>query len=125
MKRSKREFSKKLCIASITIFVIAVITALVFSAMSLDTEAFTWIVPSAGTICSVCLGFYFNKAKMENLSKQRIRTELIRLVLAEKLDEETYAELCDDLDHIDGTIENKISSMYENAVEEETEVNLG
>ena len=125
MKRSKKEFSKKLCITSIIVFVITVITALVFSAMALDTEPFTWIVPSAGTICSVCLGFYFNKAKMENLSKQRIRTELVRLTLAGKLDEETYLELCDDLDHIDGTIDNKIASMYENAIEEETDINLG
>lgn len=123
--RSKREFSKKLCIASIIIFVMTTLTALVFSALSLDTEAFAWIVPSAGAICSVCLGFYFNKAKMENLSKQRIRTELIRLTLSGKLDEDTYNELCDELDHIDGTVENKMAEMYENAVVEETDTNLG
>ena len=125
MKKNKKEFSKKLCIIAILIFIITVITALVFSALSLDTESFTLIVPSAGTVCSVCLGFYYNKAKMENLSKQRIRTELIRLTLAGKLDEDVYEELCDELDHIDGTVEAKMASMYEEVVDEEIETNLG
>lgn len=124
MKTKKKEFSKKLCLISIAIIIISIIIAIIFSAMGLNTEIFTWVVPSAGTICSVCLGFYFNKSKVENLSKQRIRTELMRLVLQQKLTPEDYEEICDDLDHIDGTIENKISQMYENAVEEETEINL-
>lgn len=122
--KKKIEFSKKLCIFSALTLILTLIIALIFSVLNINLEIFTWALPSVGTITSVSFGFYYNKAKMENLSKQRIRTELIRIVLAGRLDEETYNELCDELDQIDGTVQNKMIEMYENSVAEEHEINI-
>ena len=61
---------------------------------------------------------------MENLSKQRLRTALIKLVLQEQLDEEVFEELCQELDDIDGTLQTKIESMYSDTVNQETDINM-
>ena len=125
MKNKKRkEFSKKLCIFSSTVFVVICALAILTTFMGVETEIWNYLIPTAGGLVSISFGFYYNKAKAENLAKQRLRTILIKLVLEGRLDEESYQELCDELDSIDNTLQEKIDEMYRNSVEEETDTNI-
>ena len=122
--KKKTELSKKLCIITFVNFLFGIF----FSGMVAQAGVGEVIVPylllSAGVLASAAVAFYFNKAKMENLSKQRLRTALIKLVLKEQLDEEVFEELCQELDDIDGTLQTKIESMYSDAVNQETDINM-
>ena len=125
MKNKKRkEFSKKLCIFSSTVFVVVCALAILMILMGVETEIWNYLIPTAGGLVSISFGFYYNKAKAENLAKQRLRTIFIKLVLEGRLDEESYQELCDELDSIDSALQEKIDEMYRSSVEEETDANI-
>ena len=68
--------------------------------------------------------FYYNKAKTENLSKQRLRNVLLKLVLEEKLSPEDYEEILVEIENIDAAIDGKLFSMLEQSIEEETEIQM-
>ena len=48
----------------------------------------------------------------------------LQILAAEQLDEEVFEELCQELDDIDGTLQTKIESMYSDAVNQETDINM-
>lgn len=75
-----------------------------------------YLLPSSAAICTAAIGFYFNKSKMENLSKQRIRYVYLKLLLQEKLDPEVYQEIEDELCHIDDIINDKLSGELADAI---------
>lgn len=120
----KSEFSKKLCNISIIFFLISLLISVISAKAGIGDLIIPYLIPSSGAITAAAFGFYFNKAKAENLSKQRLRTVLIRLVLEGKLDEDAYTELIEELSSIDQTLENKLAEMHDNAINEETDVSL-
>ena len=122
--KKKTEFSKKLCIITFVNFLFCIIFSGIAAQVGVGEVIVPYLLPSAGVLASAAVAFYFNKAKMENLSKQRLRTALIKLVLQEQIDEEVFEELCQELDDIDGTLQTKIESMYSDAVNQETDINM-
>lgn len=123
-QKKKTEFSKKLCKVATSIFLISVLVSIAAAQLGIGDSLIPYLLPSTGAVAAAALGFYFNKAKMENLSKQRLRTILIKLVLQEKLDEESFEELCLELDNIDETLKGKIEEMYSDSVYQDTTVEL-
>ena len=122
--KKKTEFSKKLCIITLVNFLFCIIFSGIAAQVGVGEVIVPYILPSADGHACAAVAFYFNKAKMENLSKQRLRTALIKLVLQEQLDEEVFEELCQELDDIDGTLQTKIETMYSDAVNQETDINM-
>lgn len=109
--KKKREFSKVICSALILIFTACCLSAILLSMLNCNTDAFMYIVPATGTTAAAAVSFYFYKAKAENLSKQRIRFVLMKLLLEEKLNGEAYQEILSEIENIDSTIDNKIKDM--------------
>lgn len=122
--KKKFEFSKIICIITLTIFLIECIVSKVFAFLGISTEIFIYTIPSCGTIVAACISFYLAKAKAENISKQKLRTVLVKNVLLGKIDEDTYQEISQELDNLEETLDMKMNSMYSDAVEEDSTVNL-
>lgn len=120
----KIEFSKKICIFTLVMFTISIIIGIVLSCCGMDTTLLIYLIPAAAGLASISVGFYYNKSKIENLSKQRLRNVLLKIVLEEKLSEEDYFDLCQEIDNIDDTISTKISSMYEDSIDEEQQTEI-
>ena len=59
-------------------------------------------------------------AKAENLSKQKLRNIVLKLALEERIEEKDYNEIIEEIENIDATVDAKLSSMYEEAINEET-----
>ena len=106
-----------------TIAVVQFIVVLAYSMITLwmgsDPSALAYLIPSSGTVATIGLGFYFNKAKAENLSKQRIRYVYLKMLLENKLDAETYAEIEQELNNIDEIINNKLYYSLQETVNED------
>lgn len=118
-KKKKPNFSKLLCVIGITLFVLTITVAILFAVWGLPTEVFMYIIPAVGIIASASVIFYLNKAKTENLSKQRIRYVLMKLLLKDDLSADKYIEICDEIDNIDGIIDGKINSSLAESVNED------
>lgn len=121
--KNKLEFSKKICIFSSILFVTISVVAILLEVLGYDSDIGNYLIPTCGGMVSVSYGFYFNKAKAENLSKQRLRTILIKQVLEGKLSEEDYQEIVEELDNIDNALQEKIEEMYRTSIDEEVDTN--
>jgi hypothetical protein len=121
-KRAKPNFSKLLCIICIVVFVLAIFSAVCCSIADISTEVFVYAIPATGVMAAAAVGFYFNKSKTENLSKQRIRYVLMKLLLKNQLKGEAYKEICTEIDNIDSVIDNKLNSSLQESVEEDIQV---
>ena len=84
------------------------------------SEVFVYLIPASAAITTAALGFYFSKAKAENLSKQKLRNIVLKLALEERIEEKDYYEIIEEIENIDATVDAKLSSMYEEAINEET-----
>ena len=67
--KQKLEFSKK-----ITIFVMTVLCTVIIYSMALmwktdTTDGLSYLIPAVFGLAATCIGFYFWKAKMENIIK--------------------------------------------------------
>lgn len=67
--KPKKEFSKKIFNIVITLFVIVLFYSMALMWKTDNTEGLMYLIPSVGTLASVTVGFYYWKAKMENLIK--------------------------------------------------------
>lgn len=121
MKKHK-EYSKQVCTFCVVLFIVTIILSLGCSIFEVNTDLFSYLIPSSGAIATAALGFYFTKAKAENLSKQKIRNVVLKLVLEDKLSEEDYYEIVEEIENIDVTIESKLNSLYEDSVNQDIEV---
>lgn len=127
--RRPPNFSKALCIAAWGLFALSVVVSLVAVICSItrpegtyiDLSAVAYIVPPAGAVAGAAAVFYYNKAKAENLSKQRVRYVMIKQLLKDKIDPETYTEVCDTIDTIDQAIESKLSAQHEQEIAQDIE----
>lgn len=123
-KMNKKEYSKRICTFSLFLFTVTVIIALICSIAGVLTEVFAYIVPAVGAIAAASVGFYFNKAKAENLSKQKIRNVVLKLALEKKLGESDCYEILEEVENIDATVDAKLASMYEEAVNEAINIEI-
>jgi hypothetical protein len=120
----KGGYSKKICTYSLITFSLVIIASIILSILGLGSEVFAYLIPSVGVVAAASVVFYYNKAKTENLSKQRLRNVLLKLVLEEKLAPEDYEEILVEIENIDATIDGKLFSMLEQSIEEETEIQM-
>ena len=67
--KPKKEFSKKIFNIVITLFIIVIIYAMALMWKVGTTDGLMYLIPSVGTLASVTIGFYYWKAKMENIIK--------------------------------------------------------
>ena len=117
-------YSKKICTYSLITFSLVIIASIILSILGLGSEVFAYLIPSVGVVAAASVVFYYNKAKTENLSKQRLRNVLLKLVLEEKLTPEDYEEILVEIENIDAAIDGKLFSMLEQSIEEETEIQM-
>jgi hypothetical protein len=120
----KGSYSKKICTYSLISFSLVIIASIILSILGLGSEVFAYLIPSVGVVAAASVVFYYNKAKTENLSKQRLRNVLLKLVLEEKLAPEDYEEILVEIENIDAAIDGKLFSMLEQSIEEETEIQM-
>ena len=67
--KPKKEFSKKIFNIVITLFIIVIFYAMALMWKTGTTDGLMYLIPSVGTLASVTIGFYYWKAKMENMIK--------------------------------------------------------
>lgn len=67
--KPKKEFSKKIFNIVITLFVIVLFYSMALMWKVGTTDGLMYLIPAVGTLASVTVGFYFWKAKMENMVK--------------------------------------------------------
>jgi uncharacterized membrane protein len=120
----KESYSKKICSYSLISFSIVIVLSMALSFFGINTEVFAYLIPSVGAVAAASVIFYYNKAKTENLSKQRLRNVLLKLVVEEKLSPEDFEEILAEIEYIDDTIDSKLSSMFEQAIDEEPEIEI-
>lgn len=67
--KPKKEFSKKIFNIVITLFIIVIFYAMALMWKTGTIDGLMYLIPSVGTLASVTIGFYYWKAKMENMIK--------------------------------------------------------
>ena len=120
----KGSYSKKICAYSLITFSLSILVAIISSFIGIVTDVFAYIIPSIGAVAAASVVFYYNKAKTENLSKQKLRNILLKLVLEEKLSQEDYEEILYEIEHIDEVIDTKLSSMIDDSINEDIEIQI-
>ncbi len=123
----KVEFSKKLVIATGALFILSIFLVRVDLKGGYDISSYaTQMILTTGGIFGASIVFYLNKAKIENLSKARIRFVLLRLRLEirlkDRLPEEEYALIMEEIDDIDRMMDTKLDGALEEAIQHEVDI---
>lgn len=120
----RKEYSKTICTLCITLFIITGVISFVCSFVGIGEGLFPYLIPSTGTLAAASVGFYYNKAKSENLSKQKLRNVVLKLALEARITESDYYEIIEEIENIDATVEAKLNSMYEDSINKEQDVEV-
>ena len=104
--KRKTEFSKKLVIVTGALFILSLLLVRADMREGYDISSYaTQIILTTGGIFGASIVFYLNKAKIENLSKAKIRFVLLRLRLEirlkDLLPEEEYNLIMEEINKID------------------------
>lgn len=124
--RRKTEFSKKLVILTGTLFILSLFLVRADMKEGYDISSYaTQIILTTGGIFGASIVFYLNKAKIENLSKAKIRFVLLRLRLEirlkDRLPDEEYNLIMEEIDKIDRMMDTKLDGALEEAIQQEIE----
>lgn len=126
---SKRgwEFSKKIVLCSGLLFLLSLIDIRWAVGQGLDVSNYaTEQIVTTGGIFGASVIFYLNKSKIENLSKGKIRFLLLKLrlelKLKDKIPEESYQLILEELAELDTLIDNKLDGTLEEAIQQEVEL---
>ena len=69
MNKSKKEFSKKIFNIIITLFIIVIFYSMALMWKTNTTDGLMYLIPSVSVLSATTVGFYYWKAKMENMIK--------------------------------------------------------
>jgi hypothetical protein len=124
--RRKTEFSKKLVVLTGALFILSLFLVRADMKEGYDISSYaTQIILTTGGIFGASIVFYLNKAKIENLSKAKIRFVLLRLRLEirlkDRLPEEEYNLIMEEIDKIDRMMDTKLDGALEEAIQQEIE----
>ena len=126
---SKRgtEFSKKIVIISGLLFILTLLDIRDAVRDGLDVSGYaTQQIVTTGGILGASIIFYLNKAKIENLSKGKIRFLLLKLRLELKLKdivpEESYLLIVEEIDKIGAMLDSKLDGALEEAIQSEVDL---
>lgn len=125
--KRKTEFSKKLVIITGALFILSLLLVRADMKEGYDISSYaTQIILTTGGIFGASIIFYLNKAKIENLSKAKIRFVLLRLRLEirlkDQLPEEQYSLIMEEIDKIDRMMDSKLDGALEEAIQSEVEI---
>lgn len=128
-RKSKRklEFSKVIVVLTAVLFILALLDIRCGVREGLDVSGYaTQLIVTTGGIFGASIIFYLNKSKIENLSKGKIRFLLLRLrlelKLKDKIPEESYQIILDELSELDAMLDNKLDGTLEEAIQHEIDV---
>lgn len=121
------EFSKKLVIVTGALFILSFFLIRVDMQAGYDISSYaTQIILTTGGIFGASVVFYLNKAKIENLSKGKIRFMLFRLRLElrlkDQIPEEAYSLILEEINTIDRMMDTKLDGALEEAIQSEIEI---
>lgn len=121
------EFSKKLVILTGALFVASLFLVRADMKEGYDISSYaTQIIVTTGGIFGASIIFYLNKAKIENLSKAKIRFVLLRLrlelKLKDKIPEEEFSLILEEINKIDRMMDGKLDGALEEAIQQEIDV---
>lgn len=126
---SKRgmEFAKKIVIITALLFILCLLDIRGAVREGLDVSGYaTQVILTTGGILGASIIFYLNKAKIENLSKGRIRFMLLRLRLElrlkDQIPEEAYSLLLEEINKIDRMMDSKLDGALEEAIQQEIDL---
>lgn len=122
MIKKNIETSKRLLQQTRAIFIGTLICAVIFSALSYDLSIFIYAIPATGAVYGAAIGFYLNKAKMENIFKGRIDFLKVKLELLNKYPQHQEV-IEEEINSADNAIIDSINSKMSDAMEDE-KVNL-
>jgi len=125
--RRKAEFSKKLVIVTGALFILSLFLVRADMREGYDISSYaTQIILTTGGIFGASIVFYLNKAKIENLSKGKIRFMLLRLRLElrlkDQIPEEAYNLMLEEINTIDRMLDTKLDGALEEAIQQEIEI---
>lgn len=121
------EFTKKVVILTAILFIASLLDIRGAVREGYDVSSYaTQVIVTTGGIFGASIVFYLNKAKIENLSKGKIRFVLLRLrlelKLKDKIPEEAYNLLLEEINEIDQMMDSKLDGALEEAIQKEVEV---
>ena len=108
----KKEFSKKLLLCTSSVFCFNLIAALLFSWCGRDTSIFMYSIPAAGGVWATSVGFYYNKAKTENMIKIKIGFIKSKIEIYENLSPEMKNFIKGDVNFIEDEFNNSQSNDF-------------
>lgn len=125
--KRKTEFSKKLVILTGALFILSVLLVRADMIGGYDVSSYsTQIILTTGGIFGASIVFYLNKAKIENLSKAKIRFLLLRLRLEirlkDRIPKEAYNLIMAEINAIDRMMDTKLDGALEEAIQQEIEI---
>lgn len=125
--KRKTEFSKKLVILTGALFILSILLVRVDMRAGYDISSYaTQIILTTGGIFGASIVFYLNKAKIENLSKAKIRFMLLRLRLELRLKDripaEAYSLILEEINAIDRMMDTKLDGALEEAIQQEIDI---
>lgn len=121
-RRKKTEFSKLILHQTMAIFIIQLIAAMVFAWNSKDTSIFVYTIPSTAGIFGATIVFYLNKAKIENVFKGKIKFLKFKLDMLNNSPAEYHVHIENELQKIDESLDSKIDSTMNEAIQEEIKI---
>lgn len=68
-KKKPKEFSKKIFNIVITLFIVIIFYSMALMWKTKNTDGLMYLIPSISGITATTIGFYYWKAKMENMIK--------------------------------------------------------
>lgn len=121
-KKNNTEFSKLILHQTMAIFIIQLIAAMVFAWNGKDTSIFVYTIPSTAGIFGATIVFYLNKAKIENVFKGKIEFLKFKLDMLNNSPTEYHVHIASELQKIDESLDSKIDSTMNEAVQEEIKI---
>lgn len=121
------EFSKVIVALTAILFILSMLDIRGAVRDGIDVSSYaTQILVTTGGVFGASIIFYLNKSKIENLSKGKIRFLLLRLrlelKLKDKIPEESYQIILEEINEIDTMLENKLDGSLEEAIQNEIDV---
>lgn len=125
--KRKIEFSKIIVALTAVLFILALLDIRGAVREGLDVSSYaTQLLVTTGGVFGASIIFYLNKSKIENLSKGKIRFLLLKLrlelKLKDKIPEESYQIILDEINEIDTMLESKLDGTLEEAIQHEINV---
>lgn len=107
--KKTQEFSKKILTQTKWLFISQVVLVILFAYFGYDTTALYVTASVSGGVFGACIVFYLNKAKIENVSKGRLKLAILKTQIPKMANGETTT--IEDVENIQMEID-KLDEQY-------------